>query len=123
MLTAGAAGTDLDELQSATNYEWADDEGWLKSVRPDPTLKTGPVMLEQYPELLRVEAMARFDLRHRTIDARYLFLDGGSFFKVITDDDIMYDLSEQKHPDRKQSWADRRKSGAEGVEQRAALLT
>ena len=121
MLTAGAAGSDLDELQSmAVGFD--EGGGWLKSVRPDPTLKTGPVMLEQYPELLRVEAMARFDLRHRTIDARYLFLDGGSFFKVITDDDIMYDVSGQNHPDRVESFDKQRKAGAEGVEQRAALF-
>jgi hypothetical protein len=121
MLTSGAAGSDLDELQSMA-HGWDEGGGWLKSVRPDPTLKTGPVMLEQYPELLRVEAMARFDLRHRTIDARYLFLDGGSFFKVITDDDIMYEMSGQTHPDRAEAWDKQRKAGAEGVEQRAALF-
>jgi len=121
MLTAGAAGTDLDELQAMVDHTADPDEGqWLKAVRPEASLKTGPVMLEQYPELLRVEAMARFNLRYRTIDARYVFLDGGSFFKVITDDDIMYALAERDNVDR--DWDAQRQKGSEGIEQRAALF-
>lgn len=120
MLTAGASGSDLEELETMPNRAVDEGGGYLKSVRLDPMLKTEPVMLEQYPELLRVEAMARFDLRQRTIDTRYLFLDGGSFYKVITDDDIMYDMSGRDHPDRE--WERHREAGAQGIEQRAALF-
>jgi hypothetical protein len=122
MLTAGATGDDLEELQSMASRDLDADMERLNPVPLDRMLKTGPVMLEQYPELLRVEALARFHLRRRMIDARYLLLDGGSFFKVITDDDIMHYSADQKRRDQTRSWDERRKSDAEAIEERAALF-
>lgn len=120
MLTAGAAGTDIEEIRQMTS-PFLDGEGeFMKPVRPEPGLNTEPVMLEQFPDLLRVEAMARFDLRRRTIDTRYFMLDGGSFYKVVTDDIVMFQLSAQGHPDF--DVEHQLRLGTEGIERRAALF-
>jgi len=63
-----------------------------KEIGPDPSLSVADRYLDEAPGFSRVVALARFDLEARKYDVRYVNIDLGSCYQVVTDDPGIFDV-------------------------------
>jgi len=61
-----------------------------KEITPDPNLTSKDRYLDGYPSFAKVIVLTRFDLRAERHDVRYINLDEGQSFSVLTDDTSVF---------------------------------
>jgi len=60
-----------------------------EKLKPHPDYSEKDRFLDGYPEFTKVILMTRFDLRDGTHDVRYINIDEGPSFRVLTDDSVV----------------------------------
>jgi hypothetical protein len=63
-----------------------------ETLAPDPVFTTQSRYLDRYPEFARVHLLTRFDLRANTYNVRYINLDLGKGYQVLTDDESIFEF-------------------------------
>lgn len=99
------AGERIEEQESEAtgdDDEWnplapiqGEPPDWKRNIEPSTELGPQDAFLEEYPDRRRVLVATRIDLEARRYDVRYVSIDKGASFSVITDDARIYAGTEE----------------------------
>jgi hypothetical protein len=90
MIVTGEVPPFPSDDQVVNDFKFGNQRSGKEGVRPDPSLEVKDRYIAELPGHARVIMLARFNLNYSRYDVRYVNLDIGASYLVLTDDETIY---------------------------------